>query len=316
MMISGSDDGATWSDEKRLTMARIFFDIFRGRSAAEISSLTGKAGIRRSEPTVRRDKEECMRSENPLPPSMASCRAYMAVLRRPDGIDIDAPGAFSELFDLADQVSREHQAQFGVHIYRTEKMTDLPEYWGKLEARIGEEEWLSVIDIIEIKLDARKPDRATEQVRHYLLYYLGIAYNYLGKAAESLRRFEQALEAAKAYPEATDLQVDVLLMCGLKAADCGQVDKAEAYLREAMTVIDYKPTSVVNALVLASKLRDKVFGLVVGMIAETLRRTNQPLDWAAIRRLILEDSELSPRKNDAIFLEVISALDERIRKGS
>lgn len=314
-MNAESDHVLTWPDEKRLTMVRIFFDIFRGRSAAEISALTAKAGLKRSDSTVRRDREECLRIEGGHPPSMESCRAYMAVLGRPDGFDISAPGTFSELLGRAEEVSREHQAQFGFETYVTEPIDELPDYWQTLTARIEQEEWLSVIDIIELDLKAKAPDPASERVRHYIYYFLGMAHNYRGSATESLRRFEQALEAAKAHPDAVDLTVDAHFMCGLKAADCGQVDKAERYLLAGMKVMDSKPLTVVNALVLGSKLRDKVFGMVVGKIAEMIRTTNRSLDWPDIRKRVLEDPELTHRTGDGIFLDVIDALDERIRRG-
>lgn len=303
----------TYTEDERRTIASVFFVIHDTLSLEEIRA---RLGNRLGKSTIARDKNGL---KDGKVPSQKSTRAYAAVLDNGDGFDIGNPDDLTALVNNVVSARRGYyEAQPLFRHYTSAEHAYPSKVMGRILRSLDARQWQTVIDIIET---FREGDSAGKysSIERYLEFYLGLAARNLGDANGALRHFKKAYELT---PDTTNEERDFLCHAAqnyaLALQECpGQLpspDFMDKLLRIAVECMpESYPQTLVNVLVIASRLPEGYFGITAERVGSVLRDGHLKLDLKAIRAEILAQSELKDLQENDMFKYVIAVIDEKTK---
>lgn len=301
-----------YSEDERRTIASLFFLIHENLSLEEIRALLGN---RIGKSTIARDKKGL---KDKKPPSQKSTRAYAAVLDGGDTFDMGDPDELKAMVNSVISARRGYYDRQPLFRHYTNAEHKYPQ---KVMARIlrsvEERQWQTVIDIIET---FREGDSAQKfkTIDRYLEFYLGLAARNLGDPNAALKHFQAAYELT---PDDTNDERDFLCHAAQNYAlalqeSPGARPSAEFIDRLLLVAVDCMPKgypqTLVNVLVIASRLPEGYFGITAERVASFVRAPYFDIDLPSIRAKIMEQSELKELHENDMYQYVIAVLDEQI----
>ncbi|MBY6159426.1 hypothetical protein KUV73_01030 [Mameliella alba] len=301
----------SYTESERRLAASIFFVYFGHMSLDDMRQQVGK---RIGKTTIARDRENLKERKAP---SQASAEAYMAALELPEDFDISDIGGLTSVIN---QAVGSRQAYFtsqplfrqftsATHAYPNKTMI-------RITQALKDRKWDTLIAIIDTFREVGDSDKYNS-IEPYLDFYLGMAYRNLGDPNTALKHFEAAY---KAIPEATNEETDFLCHAAqnyaLALQDSSRRQPAPEFIDDLLriaieTMPDDYPHTMVNTLVIASRMPEGYFGITAERVARTLRGSRFADDLAEIRTMLVEQTELKDLHQNDMFQHVLAAIDAR-----
>jgi hypothetical protein len=314
-------DGAYLQETRlRLRIGTQLALLYRGVSNAEIAKLTNGDV---SEATVSRDRARIEAGEAP---SVKSAAAYARLIGRSQGYDLETDEDIDAFVDRVLKARRDFYARVATIQYGTGASHPWPRILDRIIRRIQEENWSSVVDLVETALDQIDADGATaaelRPIKPYLDYYLGFALRREGAVGDALAAFERAYEATRKSNVETALARDAAIeiaFCLIDAARSDAERRIVSLVRFACERSDPTVATVVNVAVLGVRLGGDWVGYFFNearaLALEGAQRVTDPIDLEETARRLVEDEELSVLRSGDMFKDAIAEFEALARKG-
>ena len=298
-----------WNEQTRRMVAGQFFTLFGKLSLGQMEDRVGR---RVSKQTLARDREKIALHQ---PPSQSSAEAYAAALGRPQGFDAADAGEMSEFVDAVIAARRDYYGAMQIRRHTTSATHRPPRMWPRLEQRIEDRDWTSVIDIVETFLDSDEASKHGDSLA-YLQFYLGMAFANLGDNASSCRHYRESWHLIRHTNHDMDMKAHTALeyALALQTRSVGEPDReiVAQLLNAAIENFpkDY-PAALVNILIAASRMSEAYFGHYSGRIKAILLDRSLDLDWSDLRSTLMEQEELRDYQNSDMLKEIVGAIEGR-----
>lgn len=313
-LIGGVMSDRSYTESERRLAASIFFVYFGHMSLDDMRQQVGK---RIGKTTIARDRENLKERKAP---TQASAEAYMAALELPEDFDIsDIDG----LTSVINQAVGSRQAYYtsqplfrqftsATHAYPNKTMI-------RITQALKDRKWDTLIAIIDTFREVGDSEKY-KSIEPYLDFYLGMAYRNLGDPNTALKHFEAAY---KAVPEATNEETDFLCHAAqnyaLALQDSSRRQPPPEFIDDLLRIAidkmpDNYPHTMVNTLVIASRMPEGFFGITAERVAAQLRGSRFEGDLTQIRTMLMEQTELKDLHNNDMFEHVVSAIEARLAK--
>ncbi|OIQ34217.1 MAG: hypothetical protein BM559_06470 [Roseobacter sp. MedPE-SWchi] len=303
-----TDDPLVNVDTRR-DIAIQFFLLFQNLSLEEMKS---RVGGRLSKQTISRDREKVAKREAP---SKASAEAYAAAIGRPSGYNT---GDMQELIELMEDVTDKRRGFWNsqpIQVHETGVRIAQPKMFPRLEQRILEREWTAAIDIIQTFLESGDAEKHEDSF-HYIEFYLGMAYRNLGDTKAARKHFGESFTIARRSDFDLNMKSHAAVHYALAIQESATKNGDKECILELLQIAidnlpeDY-PETLVNVLIVASRLSDEWFGLFAGRIYDIVKDPRINHDWASLCSKFMEQDGLQGYHENDMFKLIVETVDAR-----
>jgi len=299
-----------WSDEVRRAVAGQFFTLFGKLSLGQMEERVGR---RLSKQTLSRDREKIARHEAP---SQSAAEAYAAAVGRPRGFDIADAEEMDAFVDAVIAARRDYFGAMQIRRHTSSATHRPPRMWPRLEQRIEDRDWTSVIDIIETFIDSGGAEKHHESLP-YLQFYLGMAYANLGDSEASCRHFKESWQLIRHTNHDMAMKAHAALeyALALQTRPAREADKKVISMLLGTAIGNFPhdhPPALVNILIAASRMSEGYFGHFSGRMKEVILDPDLEMDWVSLLSTFMEQEELKDYHINDMFIEVIDAIKYRM----